>query len=70
MRLLDFMQTSCLKLSHARPAFSPLQEFGDLTKSAVKAFTGKDTYEFGDVTKKVGQMLFGNKQVKKDKKDK
>ena len=41
------------------------QEFGDLTKSAVKAFTGKDTYEFGDVTKKVGQMLFGNKQVKK-----
>ena len=48
----------------------PLQEFGDLTKSAVKAFTGKDTYEFGDVTKKVGQMLFGNKQVKKGKKDK
>ena len=35
-----------------------------LTKSAVKAFTGKDEYEFGDVTKKIGQVLFGNKKPK------
>ena len=40
-------------------------EFGDLTKSAVKAFTGKDEYKFGDITKTLGQKFFGNKDVKK-----
>ena len=37
-------------------------EFGDLTKNAMKNFTGKDEYEFGDVTKKLMGDLFGKRK--------
>ena len=42
-------------------------EFGDLTKKAVSAFTGKEVgeYKFGDISRTIGQKLFGNKQTKK-----
>ena len=43
-------------------SFAP-DEFGDLTKAAVKKFTGKEEYQFGDITKTIGQALFGNKKV-------
>jgi hypothetical protein len=36
-----------------------MYEFGDVTKKALKNFTGKDEYEFGDVTKKVFDNVFG-----------
>lgn len=34
-------------------------EFGDITRKALRNFTGKDKYEFGDVTKKVLSDIFG-----------
>ena len=41
-------------------------EFGDLTKGAIKGFegamrdaTGNDEYQFGDVTKNLAKGLFG-----------
>ena len=34
-------------------------------KAKVSGFTGKDEYEFGDISRKLGQMMFGNKDVKK-----
>jgi hypothetical protein len=42
-------------------------EFGDITKKAVAKFTGKEVgeYQFGDLTKSIGQALFGNKKPKK-----
>ena len=38
-----------------------------MTRKAVSSFTGKDEYKFGDITKELGQRLFGNKRVNKDK---
>jgi len=36
-------------------------DVGNLTKKAVSMFTGKDKYEFGDVTKQILQMKSGKK---------
>ncbi len=35
---------------------------GDITKKALTGFTGKDEYEFGDVTKKLMGDLFGKRK--------
>lgn len=37
-------------------------QFGDITKQAMKNFTGNDDYQFGDVTKKLMGNIFGGKR--------
>ena len=53
--------------THVRCALASADQFGDLTKKAVSNFTGKEEYQFGDITKTIGQALFGNKPKKPKK---
>ena len=41
----------------------------DITKKALTSFTGKDEYEFGDVSKKILGDLFGPRKRGKKKED-
>ena len=51
--------TAKAKKAAAEEAAAKGYQFGDLTKSAVKSFTGKESYEFGDVTRTIGKKIFG-----------
>jgi hypothetical protein len=43
-------------------------EFGDLTKKALANFTGKGEgeYKFGDISKTIGDKLWGARKRKRD----